>query len=184
MRCIKKKKSIITFTIVLIILLICLVLKSTYALEETASLIVYTYIEGTKKSIGGYKRKEYTVGEHYVTTAHENENFELVYSSSNTEGIMTPGGQTVYYYYRRKIFSIYDYCDFSNLSEEVQTNIKNNISRIENGEIDITYELFGALGDGVTDDSYAIKATHDFVNAENMYNNKNFIVKGTTGKTY
>lgn len=42
----------------------------------------------------------------------------------------------------------------------------------------VTYEEFGAVGNGVTDDFFAIKATHDFANISGQ------IVKATAGKTY
>ena len=32
----------------------------------------------------------------------------------------------------------------------------------------VTYEQFGAKGDGVTDDAAAIKAAHDYANEQNL----------------
>lgn len=42
----------------------------------------------------------------------------------------------------------------------------------------VTYEEFGAAGDGVTNDFRAMKAAHDFANE------KGFTVKAAAGKTY
>ena len=53
---------------------------------------------------------------------------------------------------------------------------------IENVELKernyVTYEDFGAIGDGVTDDFIAIYNTHEYANEHKIS------VKGTPGKTY
>ena len=64
-------------------------------------------------------------------------------------------------------------------------NMTNSLLKsIETGETKLTYECFGAKGDGKTDDAEAIKKTHEFAN--NEYANKGLFITvyGTKGKTY
>ena len=58
------------------------------------------------------------------------------------------------------------------------------LSKIESGTLKVTYECFGAKGDGKTNDFQAIRLTHDFANKE--YVNKGILltVYGTKGKKY
>ena len=58
------------------------------------------------------------------------------------------------------------------------------IELIKKKELDLTYELFGAVGDRVTNDYDAIKATHDFAN--DVYINEGILltVKASSDKTY
>lgn len=55
---------------------------------------------------------------------------------------------------------------------------------IINGEMDLTYELFGAEGDGVTNDYEAIKNAHDFANEILLKEDVMITVKAESGKTY
>ena len=65
----------------------------------------------------------------------------------------------------------------NNMSDEL-------LSRIESGEEKLTYECFGAAGDGVTDDFEAIKATHDFANKEYAEKGIFLTVHGTSSANY
>jgi len=56
--------------------------------------------------------------------------------------------------------------------------------KIRNGEIKLTYELFGAIGDGVTNDAEAIRITHEFANGLCRMENLCLTVYGTSGVTY
>ena len=56
-----------------------------------------------------------------------------------------------------------------------------NVSDLDNSEVNTTvlkYEDFGAIGDGITDDSAAIRRTHDEANLRGLR------VMGTAGKSY
>lgn len=77
-----------------------------------------------------------------------------------------------------------------NIAEEVvkarkgEVDLKTKIDSIEE-QLDniakqeyVTYEMFGAIGDGIANDYVAIKDTHNYAN---LYNKK---VKGTYGKVY
>ena len=58
------------------------------------------------------------------------------------------------------------------------------LTRIESGEEDLTYECFGAVGDGVTDDFEAIKAAHDFANKEYYSKGIFLTVHGNSSANY
>lgn len=58
------------------------------------------------------------------------------------------------------------------------------INSIENGTLKLTYELFGAVGDGKTNDYGSIKKTHDFANNLYLSTGKLVTVYGSSGKTY
>ena len=73
---------------------------------------------------------------------------------------------------------------YQRLSDELANQIEDSIEQIENGLIPITYEMFGAVGDGVTNDANAIKLAHDFANIEYVYNGKNLAVNASADKTY
>lgn len=55
---------------------------------------------------------------------------------------------------------------------------------IELKKIKLTYECFGAVGDGKTNDYFAIKKAHDFANTEYVKKGIFLTVYATTGKTY
>ncbi|MCL2382953.1 MAG: hypothetical protein FWC79_02030 [Oscillospiraceae bacterium] len=57
-------------------------------------------------------------------------------------------------------------------------------NEIRNGEIQLTYELFGAVGDGQTNDAEAIRRAHEFANNELRSNNNLLTVYGTPGMIY
>ena len=57
-------------------------------------------------------------------------------------------------------------------------------NEIINGNKKITYECFGAKGDGTTDDYESIKMAHNFANKIYAENGKLITVYGTKGKTY
>lgn len=59
-----------------------------------------------------------------------------------------------------------------------------DIEAILSGDMDVTYEMFGAAGDGVTNDYMAIKAAHDFANKLYVKNNYLVTVKANSSKTY
>lgn len=59
-----------------------------------------------------------------------------------------------------------------------------NYEKIINGEIELTYGLFGAKGDGKTNDFEAIRATHEFANEIYSSKNINLTVYGESSKTY
>ena len=64
-------------------------------------------------------------------------------------------------------------------------NMTNSLLQsIESGETKLTYECFGAKGDGKTDDALAIKRTHEFANNEYASKGLYITVYGTKGKTY
>ena len=50
--------------------------------------------------------------------------------------------------------------------------------------LEVTYDEFGAVGDGTTNDYEKIKAAHDFANKEFIENGKKVIVKANKDKTY
>jgi hypothetical protein len=56
--------------------------------------------------------------------------------------------------------------------------MKNSNEELEFGRDYVTYEDFGAVGDGKTEDFEAIYKTHEYANAHGL------TVKGTPGKTY
>ena len=65
----------------------------------------------------------------------------------------------------------------NSMSEELK-------DKLETGVEPLTYECFGAVGDGVTNDYEAIKKTHDFANQEYVENGLFLTVHGTSGKNY
>ncbi len=58
------------------------------------------------------------------------------------------------------------------------------INLIKKGELDLTYELFGAKGDGESNDYEAISAAHKFANDIYVNDGIMLTVKGTAGKEY
>ena len=69
----------------------------------------------------------------------------------------------------------------------VNSNGKTNsvaANNIINGIWRLTYECFGATGNGGTNDAVAIKRAHDFANKEYINKGRYFTVYGTSGKTY
>ena len=57
-----------------------------------------------------------------------------------------------------------------------------SIKEIENGTLDLTYELFDVAGDGVSNDYYGIKAVHDFANWEYITKGILLTVHGYVGE--
>jgi len=55
---------------------------------------------------------------------------------------------------------------------------------IESKKVKLTYECFGAVGDGKTNDYFAIKDAHDFANMEYAKKGIFLTVYATSGKTY
>ncbi len=96
----------------------------------------------------------------------------------------TENGATVYV----KDGDLYIECEFENKFEEMMTDLigsKLSSSKIKlAGDVytkdvrNIYYKDFGAIGDGVTDDFFAIKACHDYANEHGH------TVNGTKGHTY
>lgn len=58
------------------------------------------------------------------------------------------------------------------------------LEKVKTGEKKLTYEMFGAKGDGVTNDYLAIKQTHDWANKLYVDEGTMITVHGTKGKTY
>ena len=69
------------------------------------------------------------------------------------------------------------FCAIEEISDE-------EYNKFKNGEQEITYEYFGAKGDGKTDDFCAIKAAHDLANKIYVEENVSLTVYGTENKTY
>ena len=75
------------------------------------------------------------------------------------------------------IKKVYASEDCTNMTTEL-------LEKIESGETKLTYECFGAKGDGVTNDFYTIRNAHDFANQEYINKGINLTVYATSGKTY
>ena len=58
------------------------------------------------------------------------------------------------------------------------------LAQIESGQVQLTYECFGAKGNGSTDDFNAIKNAHNFANKEYTEKGIFLTVYGTAGATY
>lgn len=58
------------------------------------------------------------------------------------------------------------------------------IEEIKSGELELTYDLMGAVGDGVTNDYAAIQATHDLANRIYLDEGIMVTVYGNSDKTY
>ena len=79
-----------------------------YYRRHAAILTVHHYVEGTTNKLGEDEEIEVEIGKRYSTQSLQNlpAIYELVEEPSNKEGIMTPEGVTVTYYYRLKMVKL------------------------------------------------------------------------------